>query len=255
MSQFRTWCDERKEKVRDHLLVVLKTDNDRVDVGVKTVARELPQHYISIDRHADILERLGKTAAAQYLRDKLPEMKSARSGELGEILAISYVKEETLWKHTIKKLRLKDHREMPMRGDDFIAIDFKDNKIQFLKGESKSRVKISKSTLKKARKALSSNDERPTPHALAFFSDRLAEENRDDIADQINNAQFRDGIPINQVSHMMFILSANNPKHLLTDDLSKYNGKARQISVMLQIKTHQNFIKSVYDAVIADGHA
>ena len=254
MSQFRTWCDKRKEKVRDHLLVVLKTDNDRVAVGVKTVARELPQHYISIDRHADILERLGKTAAAQYLRDKLPETKSARSGELGEILAISYVKEETLWKHTIKKLRLKDHREMPMRGDDFIAIDFKDDKIQFLKGESKSRVRISKSTLKKARKALSSNDERPTPHALAFFSDRLAEEVHDDIADQIHNAQLRDGISIDQVSHMMFIFSANDPKHLLKNDLSKYNGKARQISVMLQIKTHQNFIKSVYDAVIADGN-
>ena len=255
MSQFRTWCDKRKEKIRDHLLVVLKTDNDRMVVGAKTVARELPRHYISIDRHADILKRLGKPEAAQYLRDKLPETKSTRSGELGEILAISYVKEETPWKHTIKKLQWRDHREMPMRGDDFIAIGFKDNKIRFLKGESKSRVKVSKSTLKQARKALSSNDERPTPHTLAFISDRLAEEGHTDIADRIIDAQLRDGIPLSRVSHMIFIFSANNPENLLKTYLLEYDGKVRQFSVVLQIETHQNFIKDVYDAVIADGNA
>ena len=255
MSQFCTWCDKREEDICDHLLVVLKADNNRTSIGVKAVANKLPSHYMQIDRYADILERLGKSAAAQYLRSKLPETKSSRSGDLGEILAISYIEEETPWNHTIRKLRWKDHREIPMRGDDFIAICFKDNKIQFLKGESKSRMKVSKSTLKKARKALSSHNERPTPHALAFFSDRLAEEGNDDIADRINDAQFRGGISINRVSHMIFVFSANNPKRLLKTDLSEYNGQARQISVMLQIETHQNFIKDVYDAVIADGNA
>lgn len=255
MSQFRTWCDRQEEKIGDHLLVVLKTDKDRTAIGVKTVARELPQHYMSGDRHAEILERLGKSAAAQYLRSKLPETKSTRSGELGEILAISYVEKETPWNHAVKKLRWKDHREMPMRGDDFIAINCKDNKIRFLKGESKSRVRISKSTLKKARKTLSDNNERPTPHTLAFLSDRLAEEGQKDIADRITDAQYRDSISIKQVSHMIFSFSANDPKDLLKADLLRYSGEARQFSVALQIKTHQDFIKDVYDKVISDGNA
>ena len=255
MSQFRTWCDKKKEDVCDRLLIVLKTDDGRMAIGIKAVANQLPQHYMSANRYAIILERLGKPAAAQYLRSKLPETKSARSGDLGEILAISYIEEETLWNHTVKKLRWKDHREMPMRGDDLIAIGFENDEIQFLKGESKSRVRLSKSALKEARKVLRDSNERPTPHALTFFSERLAEEGREDIADRITDAQLQDSISIDRVSHMMFTVSANNPEYLLKSDLSEYNGAARQFSVGLQIETHQDFIKSVYDTVIADGNA
>ena len=255
MSKFHIWCDEKKETVLDHCLIVLKTDDNRAAVGTKAVARELPQHYVSADRYANILEKLGKPEAAKYLRNKLPETKSARSGDLGEILAISYIEEETLWKHTIKKLRWKDHRKMPMRGDDLIAIGFKDNEIQFLKGEAKSQDKLSKPVLEKAREMLSGDNERPTPHALAFFSDRLAEEGCEDIVNQIDDAQLRDGIPINRVSHMIFTFSGNNPECLLKSELSEYDGKVRQFSVGLQIETHQDFIKNVYDTVIADGNA
>lgn len=255
MSKFHTWCSTKKEDICNHLLIVLKASNNCTAVGVKAVANKLPQHYISVNRYADILKKLGKLAAAQYLRDKLPETKSVRSGELGEILAIFYIEEETPWKHTIKKLRWKDHREMPMRGDDLIAIRFENNQIQFLKGESKSRVKLSKSVLKEARKSLSINNELPTPHALAFFSDRLAEEGQKDIADRITDAQYRDSISINQVSHMIFSFSANNPENLLKADLLRYSGRVRQFYVALQIKTHQDFIKDVYDEVISDGNA
>ena len=205
---------------------------------------------MSADRYADILERLGKLKTARHLRNILPETKLARSGDLGEILAISYIKEETKWNYTVNKLRWRDHREMPMHGDDLIAIDFKDNKIQFLKGESKSRVTLSKSTIKQARKALSHANERPTPHTLTFISNRLTEEGHKDIADRITDAQLLDRISINCVSHMIFTFSANNPKRLLKYDLSKYDGKVRQFSIGLQIETHQDFIKNVYDTVI-----
>ena len=255
MSQFHIWCDKKKEKVRDHLLVVLRTDNNRTAVGVKTIARELPKHYMSEDRHADILERLGKSIAAEYLRNRLPETKLARSGDLGEILAISYVEEETSWNHAVKKLRWRDHREMSMRGDDFIAVDFEDNKIKFLKGESKSRKRLSNIVLKEARKTLNDNNERPAPHTLTFISERLAEEGYKDIADRIIDAQLRDDISLNRVSHMIFIFSANNPENLLKTDLLEYDGKVRQFYVALQIETHPNFIRDVYDAVIADGDA
>ena len=83
---------------------------------------------------------------------------------------------------------------MAMRGDDMIAVgvDSK-NRTQILKGESKSRIKLQTSTVTTARKALNSHDGRPSPHALAFVSDRLYEEGRHEIADLINLAQQRTG--------------------------------------------------------------
>jgi len=209
--------------------------------------------YVSAERYADILTKLGKPAAAQYLREKLPQTKSMRSGDLGEVLAISYIEQETIWNQTAKKLRWKDHREMAMRGDDLLAIGFDDGGIRFLKGEAKSRANLSKTILDDARKALRRNNGRPTPHALAFLSDRLADEGREDIADQVNTAQYRDGISIDRVSHMIFTFSGNNPERLLKASLAKYGGKVFQISVGLRVKAHQGFIKEVFDKVISDG--
>ena len=253
MSLFNAWCDESEDTVNDHCLVVLRTDDKRTAIGVDAMANELPDHYVSADRYADILTKLGKPAAAQYLREKLPQTKSMRSADLGEILAISYIEQETIWDQTVKKLRWKDHREMPMRGDDLLAIGFENGRIRFLKGESKSRLSLSKTTLNDARKALSRNNERPTPHALAFLSDRLADEGREDIADQINTAQYRDGISDDHVSHMIFTFSGNNPERLLKASLVEYDGDIFQFSVGLQVEAHQDFIKEVFDKVIADG--
>ena len=252
---FDAWCKESEDQVNDHDIVVLRVDDDHTDIGVEAVARELPQHYVSTHRYARILKRLGKSAAAQYLEKKLPQTKSMRSGDLGEILAISYIEEKTIWDQTVKKLRWKDHREMPMRGDDLLAVGFEDGKIQFLKGESKSRKNLSKASLQEARKALNGNNGRPTPHALTFLADRLAEEGREDIADQIDDAQRQDSIPIDCVSHMVFTFSGNNPECLLKTYLAKYKGKFYQFFVGLRVKTHQEFVKKVFETVRADGDA
>ena len=253
MSLFNAWCDESEDTVNDHRLVVLRTDDKRTAIGVDAVANELPDHYVSADRYADILTKLGKPAAAQYLREKLPQTRSTRSGDLGEVLATSYIEQETIWNQTVKKLRWKDHREMAMRGDDLLAIGIDDGGIQFLKGESKSRLNLSMTTLSEARKALSGNNERPTPHAVAFLSDRLADEGREDIADQINTAQYRDGISDDRVSHMIFTFSGNNPERLLKVSLVEYDGDMSQFFVGLQVEAHQDFIQEVFDKVIADG--
>ena len=252
---FDSWCDESEKEVSGHLLTVLRTDDDRKDIGVKAVADELPQHYVSDDRYADILKKLGKPAAARYLEEKLPRTEQIRSGDLGEILATSYIEQETDWDQTVKKLRWKDHREMPMHGDDLLAVGFWGDGIQFLKGESKSRKRLSRISLREAREALDGNNGRPTPHALAFLSDRLADEGREDIADQIDDAQYRDGIPIDRISHMVFTFSGNNPERLLKTDLEEYDGDVYQFSVGLQVKTHQEFIKKVFETVRADGDA
>lgn len=253
MSIFDAWCDESKNEVNGHRLTVLRMDDDRRAIGVEAVASELPQHYMSASRYADILTKLGKPAAAQCLKDKLPQTKSIRSGDLGEILAISYIEQKTIWNQTIKKLRWKDHREMAMRGDDLIAVGFEDGEIQFLKGEAKSRAKLSSTPLREARKTLGKNNGRPSPHALAFFSARLVEEGREDIADRIDAAQYQDSIPLSRISQMMFTFSGNSPESLLKTDLADYDGDFDQFSVGLQVDPHQGFIKEVFETVINDG--
>ncbi len=86
MSQFDSWCDESEDELNGHLLTVLRTDDDHRAIGVEAVANELPRHYVSDNRYADILKKLGKPAAAQYLEGKLPQTDRIRSGDLGEIL-------------------------------------------------------------------------------------------------------------------------------------------------------------------------
>ena len=49
----------------------------------------------TLPKKARILERFGKTAAATLIREKLPDAKSIRSGDLGEILATEYISEHT----------------------------------------------------------------------------------------------------------------------------------------------------------------
>ena len=253
MSSFDIWCDETEMDVKDHLLVILRAKKKHTNIGIQLVARILPHHYVSPDRYSNILAKLGKLAAASYLKGKLPQSKSLRSGELGEVLAVSYAEQETIWNIAVKKLRWKDHREMPMRGDDFIAIGLDDDQVLFLKGESKSHSNFRNASVMDAIKTLSSNDGRPTPHALAFLSDALSHEGHDEIADRIDAAQYRDGIPLSHVTHMVFAFSANDAEQVLTRALSKYTGKISQFFVGLQVKAHGDFVSRVYTEVISSG--
>ena len=254
MGLFNKWCDRVGDEIGDHLLVLLNTDESRKAIGVEEIARAIPHQYVSSRRYADILERLGKKAAAQYLRGKIPETRKGRSGELGEILALSFVAQETVWCETVKKLRWKDHRDMPMRGDDVLAIGIHDDEILLLKGEAKSRCRLSGATLKKAVKALKKNNGLPSPHALAFYADRLAEDGKQDLAELIDNMQYRDGIRIECVSHMIFSFSGNNPEQLLRERLEKYKGEFEQVYVGVCVEGHHEFVENIFERV-KDGDA
>jgi len=119
------------------------------------VAAVVPGHYASEEHIARALERLGKQAAADFIRKKLPTSKSMRSGDLGEIFATEFIAEKTAYDVPIKKLRWKDHRNMALRGDDVIGILLTpEGRLQFLKAESKSRVNLSAAVLEKAREDL-----------------------------------------------------------------------------------------------------
>ena len=129
-------------------------------------------HYISDEEIAAFVETLGFPKAAENIRDYLlPTEAIARSGDLGEILAAEFVEEQLDFEVPVKKLRDKDHREMPMRGDDVIAVAHdKRKRLTILKGEAKSARKLSEATVAKARERLEENHGRPSAHSLIFIA-------------------------------------------------------------------------------------
>ena len=256
MTEYQSWCDTSDYSIGDHDLTLLTTDDARVEIGIGAVKAALPGHYAATARVSRMLRRLGKEATADYVLEKMPTNKTSRSGDLCEVLALAFIEKETIFSETIRKLRWSDHREQPMRGDDMIAVAVDDehpDRLFFLKGEAKSRARLSKPVIGDARKALRSHNGRPSPHALAFFADRLAEEGREEISDLVDNAQRVTGITTDRITQMIFAFSGNNPEGALESDLKKYKGKIEQWSIGLRVKGHQEFIAAVYDGVNLDG--
>ncbi len=212
----------------------------------------LPDYYIDPLSVASTLERLGKPAAAEKLRIKLPEVKKIRSGDIGEIITSDYIEEQTPFSMPIKKLRWKDHRDMAMRGDDVIGVlvNQENQTIKFLKAEAKSNQSLSRNVLIKARDELDLDDGLPAPHALEFVAERLREIGNQPLADLIEKAQLVDGIGNSQVEHLLFTFTASNPETLQKEALEGYSGNIKQSSVGFQVSNHQEFIGSVYQGVI-----
>lgn len=254
MVEFHEWCECKNEVVNGHDLILLFLPDEKFGMACKLVAAIVPSHYASPERIAKILERLGKQKAAAYLREKLPQKPKIRSGDLGEILATQYIDELTAYKALVKRLRWKDHREMSMRGDDVIGIALPDGDapIKFLKSEVKSRKSMSTNVAQQARQALNDGGGLPSPHALAFVSDRLHETGQNELSDLIALAQLRDGISEKQVEHLFFTFCGNAPDVFLKTDLEDYAGPIRQNVVGLHVTKHQEFIAAVYETVEAD---
>ncbi len=212
----------------------------------------LPDYYIDPLSMASTLERLGKPAAAQKLRIKLPQVTKIRSGDIGEILTTDYIDEETVYSVPIKKLRWKDHRNMAMRGDDVIGvlINQENKTIKFLKAEAKSNQSLSRNVLSKARDELDLDEGLPAPHALEFVAERLRETGSQALADLIEKAQLVDGIGNSQVEHLLFTFTASNPETLQKEAFEGYSGNIKQSSVGFQVSNHQELIGSVYQGVL-----
>ncbi|MBV1907956.1 MAG: DUF1837 domain-containing protein [Kangiellaceae bacterium] len=212
----------------------------------------LPDYYIDPLSIASTLDRLGKPAAAEKLRLKLPEVINIRSGDIGEILTSDYIDEKTAYSVPIKKLRWKDHRNMAMRGDDVIGvlINQDDQTIKFLKAEAKSNQSLSRAVLTKARDELDLDEGLPAPHALEFVAGRLRETGNQGLADLIEKAQLFDGIGSSQVEHLLFTFTASNPETLQKEAFENYGGNIKQSSVGFQVSNHQELIGSVYEGVL-----
>lgn len=253
MARIRTWVTTTREDVGSHKVVrMVPPDGAAVDAGVTWAAAAVPRHYVAADEIAAVLRELGKPEAAKVLSGKLPVSKRTRSGELGEILGTQYVARE-LGYRMIARLRWKDSRDMPMRGDDLLGVRMvDDDKLEFLKGEAKSRASLSTSTLDEAEAALLSEHGLPTPHALMFVAARLREMGETKLHVKILAAQLRGRIRPSDVLHLLFTFSGNNPLKLLRNHTKAYKGKIRRLGVGLQVPEHQAFIRRVFEEVIRD---
>ena len=222
---------------------VLETSATRAEIA-QTLAPRVKEHYLT----EKILRKWGYAKIATYVAQKVPVSQRGKSGDLGEILATEYLNSGNVppYEVPINRLRWKDSRDLPMRGEDVIGFAFDQTPMLFLKAEAKSRKALTAKVVAAARAALEKNSGLPLPHTLSFIVERLFEMNRDDKAEQIEEFVDRK-LPANsQVAHLIFTFSENDPSALLMDDVKKAKTFAHH-SVGLRVDEHQEMIRSVFD--------
>jgi hypothetical protein len=252
MVSFGDWCNIDDSMVGVHSIKVLSGRPEDLPKGHDAISSIVPTHYASEEHIARNLARLGKAAAADFIRQKLPTSRSIRSGDLGEILATEYIANQTTYTVPVKRLRWKDHRNMAMRGDDVIgfAQDPATGRLFFLKTEVKSRASLATAVVVEAREALDKDNGLPSAHALSFISARLLESGNTALADAIDDEQLKYGISPQAVTHLLFTFSGNSPIGFLSTSLAACAGAIPQLCVGLRIDDHKGFISAVYDLVI-----
>lgn len=257
MPVFDGWCNYTDTQVGAHFLRVMTGQPADFGTGIQATATVVPGHYASEEHIARALRRLRKPAAAALIEEKLPTTKAIRSGDLGEIFATEWIDAHSGgYRASIKRLRWKDHRNMAMRGEDVIGIlqDPQSLRLNFLKTEAKSRAALTAQVLTEARAGLEKDGGLPSPHALSFISARLLELGDLPMADAIDDALLKHGIPLTNVRHLLFTFSGNAPDALLTKALQAYPGGVNQWGVGLRVEGHGAFIGAVYDQVIANAN-
>lgn len=249
MTSFSAWCKvgALSPVGAHHAGVLVSADDAR---GVALISASLPQAYAHADSLARIAERHGKEGVAKFLRNKLPTKASARSGDMGEVLATAYLHEEC--GHVVGPSRLiqRDHQEWAMRGDDVLgAMLDSHGKLRITKVEAKSRVTLGEGTIKNARNSLMRNNELPSPHSLTQFAERLLSTADSGIGDAVLKVQISDGVRPDRVRHLMFLFTGSDPSAHVSADLAAYSGPIPQRTVTLRVSAHQAFIRDAYEAV------
>ncbi|UAY53207.1 Hachiman antiphage defense system protein HamA [Ferruginibacter albus] len=251
MPIFNEWCDQKRE---DDKKTSLWTVSEKANIRDKIFPKLLPivrSHYEDLTRIADALSELGYKKAEKILKGRMPQTATARSGDLGEILATEFAEEAFDFTIPIKRLRYKDGRDMPLRGDDFIGIRYNEKEGLFLlKGESKSRLKLTKTVITEARTVLNKDNGRCTPISLSFVYDRLLDSTDDDdkkLGKILRNEVANDALPPSKITHALITFSGNSPIELLRSDLKAADAKRSQNVVNIYIPDHVNFIKLTFE--------
>jgi hypothetical protein len=136
---------------------------------------------------------------------------------------------------------------MALRGDDILGIIHKSGVLWILKGESKSRVALSRAVINEASDALNRDQGRPTRHSVIFVAERLRDKGNHILAEELEQAVLSSFHGI-EVEHMLFVLCGNKPQALLDDHLlSIQNEPHKRHAVGLRIADHGDFIRLLYE--------
>lgn len=213
------------------------------NIGLKELKKLLREHFVGA---ATIAKMGGYKAAAQAILESLPTNKRTRSGDLAELIATEYVESETPFKIYIKKLRWKSDRQMPMHGNDIIGVKVSGTSVLVLKGECKSRSNFSGSVAKEAAATLDDCHGRPNPSTIAFIMKRLYEEGKDKEADIFKRLLCKGAIAPEDITHLTFVLSGNDPcSHLTSAPKPKKPGIKRKAAAVV-VSDHASFVSAVY---------
>jgi hypothetical protein len=247
----KRWLTTNSRAVGKHQLHVMSEQAGARPIVLDDVRAVVRTHYASPEITMQRLVALGAPATAKILRELLPKTKTARSGDLGEVLATEVAEQTLDYTVPVRRLRWKDGRNMALRGDDIIGIrvDRNGKLVGLLKGESKSYEKLTNGVIDKAAEALDRDRGRPGRHAVLFIATRLRETGKDTdtaLATQLETAVVT-GFSGNTVEQFLFVLTGIDPSTLLSTHLTGASKKKRlRHAVGVQIADHANFITLLF---------
>jgi hypothetical protein len=252
MALYDQWCETtvQEDGLKQYLKIVEKAGGR--DAVAEDLSATVRSHYDSLERISDDVKELGYEGAAAILKELLPTSARARSGDLGEILASELTAEQLEFEVPVRRMRFKDGREVPMRGDDFIGVNYAadDGGLWLLKGEAKSRRNLAAGVVAEARGALKRNDGRCTPSSLLFVANRLLEGDQEqaDLGRRIRNEVGRNALAKNRIDHALFTLSGNGPINALEADFAAAEAGRGHAIINLHVEDYTDFIDAVFEA-------
>ena len=213
------------------------------------LAERMRSHYVNTKRIAKHIKKLKFKRVARTLEKKLPKNERVRKGDLGEILAMVLVEEKLNMKVPIRRLRFKDGRDVPVRGDDIVGvrIDGQDEQLTLLKGEAKSGVSIGRGVVKAAREQLNSNGGKCSDHTLYTILDflELRGSPEDDVLSEKIDASISEEVQV-RTDHLLFTLSGNEPYKSLKRDFNSVDDERKHYIVNVKVSDHENFIQEMF---------
>ena len=179
--------DERSEAPQGHEEVFLTEMPGSRGTVAGLISSAIVDHHFHRARIADRLADLGYSEAAAFFADELPKTNNTRKGNFGEVIASEHLIQRYGFRMPVFKLRFRDVRDMPMRGEDIVAFRMnQEGQIEeVIVGEAKTVVRYRGSTVKEAHDRLR-EAYYPRPMTLSMLSEILYESGNAETARQID---------------------------------------------------------------------